>query len=216
MFYLRRNEPINLRVAQARLLLENGLRPQRLIFVILPIDVMVLGSHSLSSIYVTDRGAITYRVRLPAGPLAALIKHSRLAQLCMGAQRTRGIRTRSFHAGRVGVFLTPSLSADLRTFTRVLADASRKYGVAVTVLLIPNREQIFGKTGFALQDAVAGMCREEGIDCFDARRIFLDADAKPTLFLPDWHFTPRGNQMLFAGLLSHFDAMKTNTGGAPK
>ena len=36
IFYLKRNEPIYLRVAQFRLLLVNGLRPERAFFIVLP------------------------------------------------------------------------------------------------------------------------------------------------------------------------------------
>jgi len=207
MFHLGRNEPINLRAAQARLLLENGLRPRRIIFVILPIDAAAVGLHPFSSILVNRNGALTYRVRMPAEPLASLIRHSRLALVAWvrsGRQQTDP----SFHATQIDSAPTPSIMADLRAAIHSLGDDSRKYGATVTVLLIPDREQIHGQSRFPVQDAVAGMCRDEGIDCFDARQIFLDAGDKPSLFLPDWHFTPRGNRMLLAGLLAHFDAAK--------
>lgn len=213
MFYLRRNEPLNLRLAQARLLMDHGLRPQRLIFAFLPVDAAGLGWQPLSSILVTSRGAVTYRVRMPAWPLGTLAKHSRLAFVAW-VRSGRRTSDPAFRAEQLGSVVLPSLAADLHTFTRVLGEISRKYGTSVTVLLIPNREQIFGKEGFALQDAVAGMCRGEGIDCFDARRMFVEADDKPSLFLPDWHFTARGNRMLLAGLLAHFDEGKTKPGQA--
>lgn len=218
MYYLRLNEPANLRLAQARLLLAHGLRPQRLIFVLLPIDAVGLGWTPLSSIYVNSRGAITSRVRMPAQPLSGLIAHSRLALLAW-VRSGRQAMDPSFRASDVTSKLSPSITADLQTFTHILGDLSRTYGTPVTVLLIPDREQIYGKAGFAMQDAVAGMCRGEGIDCFDARAIFTGADDKPSLFEPDWHFTARGNQMLLAGLLAHFAAAaaaKTNAGGAAK
>ena len=103
------------------------------------------------------------------------------------------------------------LADDLHKFMSVLGDASRKSGVPITVLLIPNREQIFGTAGYALQDAVAEMCRSERLDCFDARQIFTNDTDKPSLFLPDWHFTERGNRLLLTHLLTHFDHQKAAT-----
>jgi hypothetical protein len=117
----------------------------------------------------------------------------------------------SFHAGDVTEFLSPSLTHDLGAFVGLLGNLSKKYAVPVTVLLLPNREQIFGKAHFAFQDGIMSMCRREGIDCFDARDIFTGADDKPSLFLPDWHFTPRGNRMLLAGLLAHLEKVKNTT-----
>ncbi|HWB60016.1 MAG TPA: hypothetical protein VG733_11025 [Chthoniobacteraceae bacterium] len=207
MFYLRRNEQANIRVDQARLLLAHGLRPQHLIFVLLPIDIAGLGWHPLSSIYVNKSGAITYRVRMPKGPLAGLIAHSRLAFLAW-VRSGEGAMDPRFHAAQVTEGLSPSILADLQAYTRNLGELSRKYGTPVTVLVIPNREQIFGKAHFFPQEAIAAMCRNEGIDCYDARDVFLNAPDKPGLFLPDWHFNARGNRMLFAGLLAHFEAMK--------
>ena len=78
----------------------------------------------------------------------------------------------------------------------------------VTVLLIPNREQIVGKSKFALQDSMIALCREQGLDWFDARNVFASVTEKQTIFLPDWHFTPRGNELLLSALLDHFKEAK--------
>ena len=204
MFYLGRNEPINLRVAQVRLLLENGLRPQRIVFVLLPIDVAVSGKQPLASILVTSHGAITYRVPTPGPPMDALLRVSRLATVAW-VRSGQHVWDRSFRPGLVTRTLSPMLASDLHNFMSVLGDASRKSAVPITVLLIPNREQIFGTAGFALQDAVVGLCREERLDCFDARHVFGDDVDKTSLFLPDWHFTQRGNRLLLTRLLAHFD-----------
>src|SRR5262249_43820135 len=47
IFHLARNEPLPVRFAQADLLLEQGLRPERLFIVLLPHDVWGLADHSL-------------------------------------------------------------------------------------------------------------------------------------------------------------------------
>ena len=210
MFYLARNEPVNLRVVQVRLLLKNGLRSQRIVFALLPIDVAELGKQPLASILVTSHGAITYRVRNPGPPLDALLRVSRLATVAW-VRSGRHVWDRSFRPTQVAWTLPPMLAGDLRKFMSVLGEASRKSAVPITVLLIPNREQIFGTAGFALQDAVAEMCRGERLDCFDARQVFGSATDKRSLFLPDWHFTPRGNRLLLTHLLAHFDQRNAAT-----
>lgn len=203
MFYLARNESLNLRVAQVRLLLESGLRPERIVFALLPIDVAELGKQPLASIFVTRRGAITNQVRKPGPPLDALLAVSRFATVAW-IRSGQHVWDRSFRPKHVTKALPPVLADDLRKFMSVLGEASRKSSVPITVLLIPNREQIFGTAGYALQDAVVDMCRAEHLDSFDARHVFGNDADKRSLFLPDWHFTPRANQLLLTHLLAHF------------
>jgi hypothetical protein len=164
----------------------------------------------LASILVTSHGAITYNVRKPGHPLDALLQVSRLATVAW-VRSGRHVWDRSFRPKHVTSTLPPMLADDLRKFMSVLGDASRKSAVPITVLLIPNREQIFGTAGYALQDAVAQMCRRERLDCFDARHVFGDDTDKPSLFLPDWHFTDRGNRLLLTHLLAHFDHQEAAT-----
>lgn len=214
MFYLKRNEPLYIRAAQARLLLQNGLRPQHLVFVILPIDVVGLGWQPISTVYVTQRGAITRRARLPPGPLGGLIDHSRLALLAW-VRSGRAAALPSFHGSQVNTAMPASIASDLQAIVHVLGDASRQYHVPVTVMMLPNREQIYGKEPFGMQDAITRMCAAEGIDCFDPRDVIVNDQDKASLFLPDWHFTPRGNQMLFAALQTHFEEMKKKGDAQP-
>ena len=50
---------------EIELLLEHGLRPERIFLVLMPVDSLVLGPQPLDTWYVTEKGAITFR---PAGP----------------------------------------------------------------------------------------------------------------------------------------------------
>ncbi len=215
MFYLQRNERPWLRIAQMRALLEHGLHPERIIFALLPVDAVSLCQQPLESIYVNSHGAITTRLRMPAGPLAALIRHSKLATLAW-IRSGRHVWNPGFRMAKIGETLPPPLPDDLRQLVSVIGGLSRKHSVPVTVLLIPNREQIAGKSKFAFQDSMIAMCREQGLACFDARNVFAGVQEKQTIFLPDWHFTPRGNELLLAALLEHFKETK-NAGekGAP-
>lgn len=206
MFYLQRGEPLNLRVAQVTLLLENGFRPQQIIFAVLPVDTAELGRQPFASILVTSGGALTYQTRLSGICWTDLLfRNSRLAMLG-GVRSGRQAGVPSFRASQVTQFVPQTLQNDLQTIVSSLGSASRAHNIPLTFLLIPNREQIFGTAHFALQDSLIAMCRKEGIDWCDARDIFREAADKKTLFLPDWHFTPRGNQMLLAALRTHLEA----------
>ena len=203
IFYLGRNEPLPLRVAQVRLLLAQGLRPERVVFVLLPIDFTVLGAQPLSSIKVTPGGALTNHLRLPPGAAGALVRTSRLAQLAW-IRSGKHVQNPEFRGRQLMEKVSPALAGDMRTLLVTLRDTSSAADAKLTVLLLPNREQIFGSGGFALQDTLLRICAEEQIDCLDARD-FLRGEPDPTaFFLPDWHFTRSGNEILLRTLLKHF------------
>jgi hypothetical protein len=203
MFYLRRNSQLPLFVAQLRLLLDSGLKPDRVILVLVPVDVLPLAKHPLHTIGVNSRGAIIYRWRPPQAPFNALLRSSRLALLAW-VRSGRHTANPSFRPRLVTEEVPASVKQDLDTIFRVVGDVSRKHRVPVTVLLLPNREQIFGKAGHALQDYECECCRAKGIDCFDARDLFVNGSDKLSLFLPDWHFTDKGNRILLQGLYRHW------------
>lgn len=205
MFFLQRNEPLPVRVAQLEALLGNGLAPERVIFAILPIDALHLGRHSLSSIHVTRRGAISYRPRLPREPLATVIRSSRLASTAW-IRSGRHPFDPAFDPRRVTSEVRPTLRSDLQTLLSALNRLAERHRVPATVLLIPNREQIFGTAGFAFQDEIVALCRTAGLDYVDVRHVFEGEKEKPQLFLPDWHFTPRGNGLVLSALLAHLEA----------
>ncbi|HEY4285191.1 MAG TPA: hypothetical protein VGM62_19175 [Chthoniobacterales bacterium] len=211
MFYLRQNTELPERVAQLRLLLDSGFKPERVIMVLLPIDLIPLGKQPLNSIAVNSRGAITYRWRPAPPPLDALLRSSRFAQLAwIRSGRSTGkspFQPRSQSDDELPI----TLKKDLTTIFRVAAATCRTHNVPLTVLLLPNREQIFGKAGYTLQDFERERCRAEGIDCFDARNLFVNETDKLSLFLPDWHFTDKGNRMILDALYSHWQQQKKGT-----
>lgn len=204
MFYLRRNAELPLRVAQIRLVLKSGLKPERIIFVILPIDTGTLGKQPLRTMVVNSRGAITHRLRLPPPPFDTLIRSSRLAMLAW-VRSGRHVGNPGFKAKHVTEFVAPDLQKDLATLFHVLGTTARKHDVPVTVLLLPNREQVFGQAGYAVQDFMRERCRAEGLDCFDARDLFTHEPNKLSLFLPDWHFTDKANRIILDALLAHWE-----------
>jgi hypothetical protein len=71
------------------------------------------------------------------------------------------------------------------------------------VLLIPAYHQVSAGARFGFQDALAPAFRELGLDTFDPRAAFLAQPDKPGLFIPDLHFSARGNRLLLDELLAH-------------
>ena len=92
-----------------------------------------------------------------------------------------------------------------------LGRLSQRYSVPITVVLIPNREQLFGSGGYALQDTLVPVARSNGLDVFDARAAFDSVADKRTLLLPDQHFNALGNRLLFTALLCHLNATCART-----
>jgi hypothetical protein len=200
IFNLGRNEDPVVRLAQVKLLLANGLRPERIVFTLLPVDMLALGQHPLSIRRVSPKGALTYEPAPPSGPLAWLVCNSRLA--LTGWLRAQG-GAPSFNATSVYRGLPDGLRADLDYLFDRLARLSHDHRVPVTVLLIPAYHQIAGKASFAFQDALGPLIREKGLDVLDPRDAFCQAPDPEGLFIPDRHFNERGNQILLAELLKH-------------
>jgi hypothetical protein len=205
IFNLGRNEPMVVRLAQIKLLLDHGLEPERLILVLLPIDGVAAVEQPPSTVHVTARGALTYRPRLPAGPGAAVVAHSRLALTgWVRSGRHRG--SADFRPEQVNHGIPPPALADLRTLFGNLARLAGRHSVPVTVILIPNYEQVMRGAPCGFQDALATALRDEGIDVLDPRGAFLRQPDRAALFLPDKHLTPAGNRLLLAELLDHLRA----------
>jgi hypothetical protein len=206
IFYLGRNEPLCVRLAQIKLLLENGLRPERVFLAVMPVDMISLGPQPLASLHVTARGALTYRPRLPEGPAGWLVDHCDLARLAW--YRTgRQVGNPQFRTAALTSSLDPVLATDLQKLFGKLAHLARQHHVPVTMVFIPGYYQVLRGEGFAFQDALTAMCRAQGYDVFDPRSAFLAAPDGPSLFLPDKHLTPRGNQLLLHELLVHVQAI---------
>jgi hypothetical protein len=215
VFNLGRNEHLCVRFAQIRLLLDQGLNPERVFVAIMPLDASVLGKDPLASLYVTAHGALTYEPRLPDGPLNPLVERSALA-------RTAWFRTGRHHvhpdfrATQLNQGVNDDLRADLDHLFGSLARAAAEHRVPITVLLIPNHEQIARGASFGFQDELAPILRRHEIDVCDPRSAFLSYPDKLALFIPDKHFSDVGNRILLAELLAHLHVTETAApAGAP-
>ena len=204
IFNLGKNEPVPVRMAQIQLLLERGLKPERLFFQIMPLDFAGLAEQPLASYHVTARGALTYRPKVPDGSWGRWILNSRLALTAWcrtGLQKGDAFASR----GRLTAAVDDGLMRDARHLFGALARVMKQHDVPATVILIPNYEQIWQTAPCGFQDALTPMLRELGFDIFDPRDAFTCQPDRAGLFIPDKHLSPEGNRVLLAELLSHVD-----------
>ena len=208
VFYLGKNERLEVRLAQIKLLLEHGLEPERIFVELMPPDLLVLGDQPLDTYQVTSRGAITYRPRLPAGPAAWLVQHSRLA-LTAWCRTGRQHGNPDFSRAALSHDVREPLLGDLRRLFGNLARVTRDHQVPVTVLLIPGHNQVVEGADFGFQDRLVPLFRELGYDVFDPRDAFRRQPHPADLYLPDKHLAPPGNRLLLAELLAHVRRPRT-------
>jgi len=207
IFNTGKNELLEVRLAQIKLLLESGFKPDRLFFELMPTDLLLLGPHPLSTLHVTERGAITYRVET----LSWLTRHSRLALAALvrcGLHRGN----RDFNGKELTRRVDPVLRADLECLFTNLARITKEHGVPVTVLLIPSYHQVARGDRFAFQDTLAPLFRRLGLDVFDPRDAFLAYSDRDSLFIPDRHFSRAGNELLLSELLAHLRRQERDGG----
>jgi hypothetical protein len=204
IFNLGKNEPAPVRMAQIRMLLEKGFKPERIFFQIMPLDFAGLAEQPLASYFVTSRGALTYRANVPDGIMGRAIHGSRLALTAwcrMGLQKGDAVASRS----RLTLTVDDGLMRDARHLFRELAHVAREHRVPLTVLLIPNYEQVWQSAPCGFQDALTPMLRELGYGVCDPREAFINHKDRAALFIPDKHFSPEGNRVLLTELLGHLD-----------
>ncbi|MBN9122668.1 MAG: hypothetical protein J0I06_26565 [Planctomycetes bacterium] len=213
-FALGKNEVFPVRFAQAELLLDSGLNPQRVFLVVIPLDVYTFAQHGLDQHRATPGGALAYEPRLP--PVGgALVRNSRLA--LKGWTRTTLHQNRPFYPSQA-LFdrVDPAVRADVRTVLGHFAGAAARHRVPVTVVLLPAHEQVCRGAGFAVQDALAEDARAVGFDVCDVRGAFLAWPDKPGLFIPDKHFSAAGNRLLLATIVSHLKATDPRSADLPE
>jgi hypothetical protein len=204
VFFLRKKEILELRLAQIKLLLQYGLRPDHIFVALMPVDVAGIGAQPLATSRVTARGALTYELPHFVPPLDGLVQHSRVGlAACVRTGWQRGnphFRTSTLYEG-----VREPLLSDLRFLFGNLARVAREHNVLVTVLLIPAYHQVRCGASCGFQDTLAAMLRGEGLDVFDPRDAFRAQPDPDGLFIPDRHFSVRGNQILLVELLRHLE-----------
>lgn len=213
-FNLGRNEPYPVRLAQIALLLDSGLKPERVFLVTIPLDGLAFVQHGLDQYRATPSGALAYAPRLPAVG-GALVRNSRLA--LKGWTRTRLHLNRPFyHASALNTRPDPAARADLRAVFGHLAARCARHGVPVTVVLLPSYEQVLRGAGTAPQEMFAAEARAVGFDVCDATAAFRAWPDRAALFIPDKHFSDTGNRLVLAELIAHLRATDPRAADLPE
>ncbi|MBM3978856.1 MAG: hypothetical protein FJ304_00960 [Planctomycetes bacterium] len=213
-FNLGRNEPYPVRLAQIALLLDGGLKPERVFLVTIPMDSLAFVQHGLDQYRATPSGALAYAPRMPAVG-GALVRNSRLA--LKGWTRTRLHLNRPFyHSTAINTRTDPASRADLRTVFGHLAARCARHGVPVTVVLLPSHEQVLRGAGTAAQETFAEEARAVGFDVCDVTPAFRKWPDRAALFMPDKHFSDTGNRLLLAEMIAHLKATDPRAADLPE
>jgi hypothetical protein len=209
IFNLGRNEFLYVRAAQIDLLLDHGLRPERIVFAMQPLDAAVFAHQTVRMVHAGPNGAQAFDPRLPAVG-GDLIRHSRLA-LAGWVRADLQHAVPYFHPANLNDRVHPLIRSELHALLVRLRTVTARYDVPVTILLFPNYEQITRGAEFAFQDEVARLATMIGLDVCDASRPFLAFPDKPALFVPDKHFSAIGNRLLLAELVHHLHTLGAAT-----
>src|SRR5262249_28873199 len=132
VFYLKRNEPIYLRVAQLRMLLGHGLEPERVFFIVLPIDLYAIALDPVQGLAVTPAGGIGRTVRKPY-VTAPLLDHSRLA-LAAWVRSGRHRLLPGFRGGDVLEPLPDLVTDELDRLFGEIARLGKRYDVPASIV----------------------------------------------------------------------------------
>ena len=208
VFKLDRAELLLVHFAQIKTLLENGFHPERILIVLMPVDIGELGKQSLDSVFVTSKGALTYKPWIPPSLPGGIIRQSRFAFTAW--VRSNWHHTNShYHASNLYDQVTDRLQKDFRSIFTSLGSLSQKHNVPVTLIFIPRSRQTRGKSGFAFQDVMISLAREANLDTLDPREEFLSSPRVTDLYIPDGHLSSLGNKVLIDALLQHMETKVT-------
>jgi hypothetical protein len=209
IFNLGRNEYLYVRAAQVDLLLSHGLRPERIVFTMQPLDAAVFAHQTVRMVHAGPGGAQAFDPRLPALG-GGLIRHSRLA-LAGWVRADLQHAIPFFQPAELNDKVHPLIRSELSALLTRLATVAARYEVPVTILLIPNYEQITRGAEFAFQDEATRIALAAGLDVCDVREPFRTFPNKPALFVPDKHFSAVGNRLLLSELVNHLHTRGAET-----
>jgi len=207
IFFRESKDELHLRVAQFRLALEHGLKPERAFFTLIPSEVATYAKFPLDRAHVNRLGALCKRHRDPGGPFGTLLDRSWLARMVWIRSRLN-YADPTFAPSRITERIPLPTVDDFRKLFTALGQLSRQYQVPVTVVVLPERRQILGTSNYALQSTLLELAKTAGVDAFDPRAAFLAYSDKRAMYIPDWHYSPVGDGILLDALLAH---LKQNT-----
>lgn len=205
---LDRRERLNVRMAQVKALLEGGARPGHIVLVVIRPDFTHLGEFGLAHQRANQQGGYVMTPRLPTGWLGSLTAGSRL--LFTGWSRLGLHKDEpSFRHRQLSRKVPDSLHADLDRMFAALGELSRRHGVPITLIPIPEKRVVLRREGCALEDALVRLTCKHRVGCYDPRALFLNHPRPEELYVPDGHLSDAGNRAVLDGLRRHLHRQPT-------
>ena len=202
-YFLRRNEFMQVRVAQFRLLAQSSQKPEQALFIVLPIDLFGIAENPPSLTTAAASGSLARRMpRIGAGWLG--LDESRLI-LAAKIRSNRGKLIPGYRAKDVMAPLHPLLALELNKMFREVGNIAASSKIPVSVIYIPNREQIMGDDNSAPQEAFKAAASLGNLPFLDTTSAFRAEADKAGLLVPDGHLSSRGNHVLLAAILAELN-----------
>jgi len=216
LFFREVNDRLNMRVQQARMILDYGIKIDRLVFVLIPLEIARYTETPLSAFNINKDGAVVYDLRMPPKPFDAVVKNSRLAMIgWVRARRHNAIP--NFRLSTITETVPDTVRQDFRIMFGELGRLQREKGVPVTIVILPDRRQVLNDgSNYTLQKTMTSLAAEAGIDIYDPVELLRAQPDRRALYVPDWHYTELGYGLVVDGLNAHFENKKRGltSGGA--
>jgi hypothetical protein len=204
LFFREVNDRLHMRVQQARMILDYGIKAERMIFVLIPLEIARYTETPLSFVNVNEGGAVTYSVRMPPQPFDRIVRNSRLA-LVGWVRARRHNALPNFRLSTITENVPETVRNDFRLMFGELGKLSREKGVPVTIVILPDRRQVLNDgSSYAMQKTMTALAQESGIDIYDPVELLRAQPDRRALFVPDWHYTEAGYELVVKGLNEHF------------
>jgi hypothetical protein len=205
LFFREINDRMNMRVQQARMILDYGIKAERMIFVLIPLEVARYTETPLSYFNVNEKGAVAYSLRMPPQPFAWIVENSRLA-LVGWVRARRHNALPNFRLSAITENVPQTVQDDFRLMFGELDRLAREKGVPATIVILPDRRQVLNDgSNYALQKTMAALAKDAGIDIYDPVELLRAQSDRRALFAPDWHYTEAGYELVVRGLNGHFE-----------
>jgi hypothetical protein len=205
LFFREINDRMNMRVQQARMILDYGIKAERLVFVLIPLEIARYTETPLSYFNINDKGSVVYSVREPPQPFGWIVENSRLA-LVGWARARRHNALPNFRLSTITENVPETVQDDFRLMFGELGKLSREKGVPVTVVILPDRRQVLSDgSNYMLQKTMVSLANEAGLDIYDPVQLLRAQPDRRALFAPDWHYTEPGYELVVRGLKEHLD-----------
>jgi len=213
LFFREANDRLNMRIQQARMVFDYGIRSDRLIFVLIPLEIARYTETPLSYFNINREGKVVYSVRKPPRPFDWAVDNSRLALIGWVRARRHNYLP-NFRLSTITENVPEIVEQDFRLMFGEIGKLSREKGVPATVVVLPDRRQVlYDGSNYRLQKSMAALAKEAGIDFYDPVELLRAQPDRWALYVPDWHYTAMGYELVLNGLKEHIEK-KTKRGSA--